>query len=135
MSRALLLVSCVTLACTVPDRPPQRPAPPPPIAATAPGDAAPPPEPAAIEMGTWDCSGSPARDVTVTPGQHVYVWHGKCGGEEGKAVVVEPKDKSRGLGAVDVREEQKLDGTLLLYLSNRGDQPVIVVVSVFVGFA
>ena len=89
----------------------------------------------ARDMGTWDCSGAAAQEVTVPPGQQVYVWHGRCGGEEGVAIEVKPKVEGGDMSALDVRQDAGLDGTLTLRLDNRGSAPMVVLLSVFVGFA
>lgn len=82
-------------------------------------------------MGTWDCNGSKPQDVTVTPGEHVYVWRGQCSGAEGFDVVVEPKDPD--LVIRETHDDKAKE--IVLRVVNRSKKSVRVKMHVFVGFA
>lgn len=83
-----------------------------------------------IDMGKWDCSGSPARKVLVAHGAHDYVWHGQCNGAEGFDVEVHP---ARGL--ITKMTYDAATQTLVLHVVNRGKRARRVKLNVFVGFA
>ena len=82
-----------------------------------------------IDMGTWDCSGSKVKKVTVEPGEHDYVWKGSCGGAEGFDVVVTPRRKLKIKMTWDTA-----NGELRIHVINRGKARKVKM-HVFVGFA
>jgi hypothetical protein len=81
-----------------------------------------------IDMGKWDCSGSPWKKMTVDPGAHDYVWHGSCGGAEGWSIEIKPRKHL-------VVKEIDGNGTLTLHVENHGTKTRTVKMHVFVGFA
>ncbi|MBS1119229.1 MAG: hypothetical protein H6Q90_1457 [Deltaproteobacteria bacterium] len=92
--------------------------------------AAPIARPAIQDLGKWDCHGSPTTTVLVTPGEHVYAWHGECSGAEGFDIVIEPQPKQ-------LETRMSYDAkTKVLELRVRNSGPSLTVkLHVFVGFA
>ncbi len=86
--------------------------------------------PVSVDLGAWDCDGSPMVTRTLTTGTHRFTWKGDCAGAEGWSAVVEPKSRD-----LVVRQGTDASGTVWVEITNRSSKPRAVRLRVYVGFA
>ncbi len=83
-----------------------------------------------VDMGTWDCTHNGKKTVSVSKGEHTYVWHGSCSGAEGFSVEMKPAMK-------DWKTKETKDpatNEIKLWVKNPGIGREVTF-SIFVGFA